>query len=74
MNSISFLNIFLLFIYLFLAALGLHCCTWAFSSRSEWGLLSNCGVWVSLLAEHGFRAHGLQLLWHADSIVAAPSL
>ena len=31
-----------LFIYLFilfLAALGLHCCTWAFSSCGEWGLL-----------------------------------
>ena len=29
----------LLFIYLFLAVLGLHCCTWAFSSCGEWGLL-----------------------------------
>ena len=27
------------FIYLFLPALVLHCCTWAFSSCSEWGLL-----------------------------------
>ena len=27
------------FIYLFLAALGLRCCTWAFSSCSERGLL-----------------------------------
>ena len=26
-------------IYLFLAALGLCCCAWAFSSCSEWGLL-----------------------------------
>ena len=25
--------------YLFLAALGLHCCAQAFSSRGEWGLL-----------------------------------
>ena len=31
---------FLRFIYLFfLAALGLRCCTWAFSSCNEWGLL-----------------------------------
>ena len=30
---------FIYFIYLFLASLGLHCCTWAFSSCSEWGLL-----------------------------------
>ena len=29
----------LLFIYLFLVALGLHCCAWAFSSCGEWGLL-----------------------------------
>ena len=27
------------FIYLFLAALGLGCCGWAFSSCSKWGLL-----------------------------------
>ena len=29
----------LLFIYLFLTALGLRCCAWAFSSCSEPGLL-----------------------------------
>ena len=28
-----------LFICLFLAALGLRCCAWAFSSGGEWGLL-----------------------------------
>ena len=28
-----------IFIYLFLAALGLHCCAWAFSSCGERGLL-----------------------------------
>ena len=28
-----------LFIYLFMAVLGLHCCARAFSSCSEWGLL-----------------------------------
>ena len=32
---------------LFLAALCLRCCMWAFSSGSEWGLLSNCGAWAS---------------------------
>ena len=45
---VFFLNLFLenhyLFIYLFLAALGLGCCLPAFSSCSEWGLLSNCGA------------------------------
>ena len=34
-----FLNKFIYFIYLFLAALGLRCCVWAFSSCSERGLL-----------------------------------
>ena len=28
-----------LFLYLFLAVLGLHCCTQAFSSCGKWGLL-----------------------------------
>ena len=28
----------------FLAALGLHCCVWAFSSCGEWGLLISCGT------------------------------
>ena len=38
------------FIYLFLAALGLRCCAWAFSSCSDWGLLTAV---ASLVAEHG---------------------
>ena len=47
-----------LFIYLFLAALGLHCCAWAFSSCSERGLLfiavhGLLTAAVSLVAEHG---------------------
>ena len=33
------LSHFYLFVCLFLAALGLCCCAWAFSSCSEWGLL-----------------------------------
>ena len=37
--SCLFLFLIYLFIYLFMAALGLHCCTRAFSSRSEQGLL-----------------------------------
>ena len=46
------------FIYLFLAALGLRCCTWAFSSCGEWGLLFVAvhGLLIavaSLVAEHG---------------------
>ena len=53
-----FSSFFLLFIYLFLAALGLRCCAWAFSSCGEWGLLfvAVCGLLIavaSLVAEHG---------------------
>ena len=53
-----FLNKFIYFIYLFLAALGLRCCVRAFSSCGERGLLfvavrgllivvaSRCGAWA----------------------------
>ena len=46
------------FIYLFLAVLGLRCCTWAFSSCSERGLpfVAVSGLLVavtSLVVEHG---------------------
>ena len=49
---------FFKFIYLFLAALGLRCCTRAFSSCGEWGLLFVVvhGLLIavaSLVAEHG---------------------
>ena len=51
---------FLIFkIYLFLVALGLHCCTWAFSSRSEQGLLSILSVWVSHCGGFSRAVHGL---------------
>ena len=45
-------------LFFFLAALGLHCCVWAFSSCGEWGLLFIVvhGLLVSvasLVAEHG---------------------
>ena len=50
---------FKLFIYLFMAALGLCCFLRAFSSCSEWGLLFIAVrqlliVVASLVAEHGF--------------------
>ena len=35
------------FIYLFMAALSLHYCAWAFSSCGEWGLLFGCGARAS---------------------------
>ena len=46
----SILNLFILFI-LFLAALGLCCCAWAFSSCGERGLLFIAVA--SLVVEHG---------------------
>ena len=36
-----------LFIFLYLAVLGLHCCMQAFSSCREKGLFSSCGVRAS---------------------------
>ena len=71
-----FLNFIYLFIY-FLAALGLHCCTQAFCSCSQSGLLFVvvCGLLIavaSLVA--GLQAHGLQQLWHASSVVVARRL
>ena len=58
--SFYFILIFFkcLFIYLFLAALGLCCCTWAFSSCCEPGFLFVAvrGLLIavaSLVAEHG---------------------
>ena len=47
------------FIYLFLAALGLRCCAWAFSSCGERGLLF-VAVRGLLIVEHGLWAHRLQ--------------
>ena len=57
---IFFPNKFIYFIYLFLAALGLHCCMRAFSSCDERGLLFVVvrGLLIavaSLVAEHGFQ-------------------
>ena len=44
--------------HLLLAALGLHCCAWAFSSCGKWGLLFFVvhGLLIavaSLVAQHG---------------------
>ena len=56
--TFSYFIIFFKFIYLFLAVLGLHCCTWVFSSCGEWGLLFVAVhrlliAVASLVAEHG---------------------
>ena len=59
MATLFFKNKFIYLIYLFLVALGLRCCEWAFSSCGEWGLLFVVvhGLLIavaSLVAEHGF--------------------
>ena len=56
--------LFFLSFYLFLAVLGLHCCTRVLSSCSEYGPLSSGGVQAShsvasLTAEHRLSGHGL---------------
>ena len=40
-------NAVFFFYILFLAALGLNCCTWTFSSCAKQGLLSSCGMQAS---------------------------
>ena len=63
-----FINFFLIFIYLFLAVLGLLCelgfCARTFSSYSEWGPLfitvrGPLTVAASLVAEHKLQTHRL---------------
>ena len=78
-HKFSFISYFYLFIYLFLAALGLCCCTRAFSSCGKRGLLFVAVhglliVVASIVAEHGLQAHGLQQFWHVDSVVVARGL
>ena len=56
-----------LFIYLFLAALGLRCCVQAFSSCGERGLLfpAVCGLLIAVaspVAEHRFHARRLRVV------------
>ena len=57
-SSVSFFFFkFIYFIYLFLAALGLRCCMWAFSSCGERGLLLVVVHWLlivvaSLVVDH----------------------
>ena len=61
----NFILFYFKFIYLFSAALGLCCCTRAFSSCDEWGLLFVAvrGLLIavaSLIVEHGLQVCGLQ--------------
>ena len=63
--------------YFILAAPGLCCCVWAFSSCSEQGLslVAVCELLIamaSLVETTGSREHRLQWLRHRGSVVAAP--
>ena len=83
MHGLLYFFFLINFIYLviyFLAALCLPCCTWAFSSYSEWGLLFVAGCvgfslrWLLLFWGHWLQVHGLQQLWHAVSVDVARGL
>ena len=68
-------RLFILFILVenfILAALGLCCCSRAFFSCSERGLLSSCGVWASHCSS--FSCCGAQALRHTGSVVVAHKL
>ena len=70
-----FFNLFILV----LAALGLHCCTRAFSSCGELGLLfiamrALLIVVASLVAKHRLQARGLQQVQRMGSVVVAQGL
>ena len=81
-----FILLFKIFIYLFLSALGLHCCAWAFSSCSEGGYFSLwctgfhcggfscCGSWALGVQASVVVACGLQQLWLTGSRVQAQQL
>ena len=58
MTKMTLLKIIILFIYLFLAALGLHYCAQALSCCDERGLLSSCGAWASQNSD--FSCYGAQ--------------
>ena len=68
-----FMGNFLEIIYV--AALGLGCCTQAFSSCSEQGLLLSCGS-CGVRASHcsGLSHCGARALGHVDSVVVAHGL
>ena len=66
---LQFVNQYLKFSFIFLAALGLHCCPWAFSSCVEWGLRSSfractyCGgysLWSRASRARGLSGGGAQ--------------
>ena len=70
--SLFFIFKIYLFIYLFLAVLGLRCCVRAFSSCGERGATLRCGAWASHCG--GFSCCGARALGVWTSVVAAHGL
>ena len=77
----TYIYIFLinLFIYSFLAALGLCCCAWDFTSCSEQGYSSLWYTgfplwWLLFVAAHRLQVRGLQQLQQMGSVVVAHGL
>ena len=82
-----FIYFYFIYLLLFLAALGLCCCAWPFSSCGKRGLLfiAVCGLlsswWLLLLQSTGSRHEGFgscgtraQQLWHTGSVIVAHGL
>ena len=65
---IDFIHFLKFYLFLFLAVLGLHCGTQAFSSCGERGLLfiAVCGLLIAVasLVKHGLSSCGSQALEH----------
>ena len=78
-NSPVYFYLVIYFIYLFLAVLGFYCCTRAFPSCGQRGLLfvvvrGLLIVVASLAAEHGLQACSLQYLWPLGLVIVARGL
>ena len=69
---IRFFFLIFIYYYLFLPALGLSHCLWAFSSYNKQGLLSSCRVWASHCS--GFSCFRAQPREPAGSEAAAHRL
>ena len=57
--ALFFNFIFKIYLLYFLAAVGLHCCTWAFCSCGEWGLLFTCSYSSFVVCGLPIAEHGL---------------
>ena len=68
-NLATEFNFFIILVYLLLIALGLHCCTWAFSSCREQELTSSSSAQASHW--NGFYCYGAQALEASVSVSAA---